>query len=131
MKTGPVTSLRAATSAAIHSVLVMLATTVARAWEAPQPNAVGMWERMDSSGAQAAWFRILDCNGIFQGKMVKVFSSPPGHNPADWRCTSCTGDQSNAPVIGLTFIDGMKRNGLAYERGSILDPRSAHRLGLR
>jgi hypothetical protein len=32
--------------------------------------------------------------------------------------------QRTAPVIGLTFIDAMKRNGLACKDGSILDPRT-------
>ncbi len=104
--------------------LVVLATDAALPKDATEPTASGLWERMDESGAPAAWFRILDCNGVFQGKMVKIFSSPPGQNPADWRCTACSGDQKNAPVIGLTFIRGMKRNGLAYEGGSILDPRT-------
>jgi uncharacterized protein (DUF2147 family) len=90
----------------------------------PQPTAAGLWQKVDSSGAAAGWFRILDCNGIYQGKMVKIFSSPGGPNPADLRCTGCTGAQRNAPFIGLTFISGMRRNGLAYEGGSILDPRT-------
>jgi uncharacterized protein (DUF2147 family) len=56
--------------------------------------------------------------------MVKIFSSPGGQNPSEWRCTGCAGSQKNAPVIGLTFINGMRRNGLAYEGGSIIDPRT-------
>jgi len=100
-----------------------LATAAGPAVGLPQPTAAGLWEKVDSSGA-GAWFRILDCNGIYQGKMVKIFSTPGGPNPADWRCTECAGAQRNAPVIGLTFINGMRRNGLAYEGGSILDPRT-------
>jgi uncharacterized protein (DUF2147 family) len=91
---------------------------------------VGLWERVDDSGAPAAWFRIIDCNGIYQGKMARIFPRP-GQNPAEWRCTGCAGDQRNAPVIGITFINGMRRNGLAYEGGSILDPRTGAVYGAR
>jgi uncharacterized protein (DUF2147 family) len=38
-------------------------------------------------------------------------------------CTKCTGDQKNARMLGLTMIDGMKRYGLEYKDGNILDPR--------
>jgi uncharacterized protein (DUF2147 family) len=124
MRTGAVTDLRAVILRGGLSILVILATAVALAKEAPQPTAAGLWERVDSSGAPAAWFLILECNGTYQGKMVRIFSSPPGQNPEDWRCTVCAGAQRNAPVIGLTFINGMKRNGLSYEGGSILDPRT-------
>jgi uncharacterized protein (DUF2147 family) len=128
MGTGPVTDLRAAAAipAAMIFATTVLATPVFSAAPAKdsQPTAAGLWERVDSSGAPAAWFLILDCNGIYQGKMVKIFSAPPGQSPADWRCTACAGAQKNAPVVGLTFINGMRRNGLAYEGGSILDPRS-------
>jgi uncharacterized protein (DUF2147 family) len=125
MQTGAVADLRAAVILPRSlSILVILTAAVALAKEPPQPTAAGLWERVDSSGAPAAWFRILDCNAIYQGKMVRIFSSPPGQNPEDWRCTNCAGEQRNAPVIGLTFINGMKRNGLSYESGSILDPRT-------
>lgn len=118
------------------AVLAMLAAAAVSAKEPPKEppplTAVGLWERQDdSSGAPAAWFRILDCNGVFQGKMVRIFSAPSGKNPADWRCTSCSGDQKDAPVIGLTFINGMRQNRLAYEGGSILDPRTGSTYGAR
>jgi len=46
----------------------------------------------------------------------------PGDNPNPI-CTKCTGDQKNAPSLGLTIIKGMKRNGMKFEDGTILDPR--------
>ena len=131
MQTGPVTDLRAVILRGGLSILVILTPAIAMAKEPPQPTAAGLWERVDSSGAPAAWFRILDCNGIYQGKMVRIFSSPPGEKPEDWRCTNCAGAQRNTPVIGLTFINGMKRNDLAYEGGSILDPRTGLVYGAR
>lgn len=128
------THLRLAAAAALAAVLAASAAAAAPAKEPPsppQPSAVGIWERVDSSGAPAAWFRILECSGVFQGRMVKIFSAPPGKNPADWRCTACSGEQRDAPVIGLNFINGMRRNGLAYEGGSILDPRTGSVYGAR
>jgi uncharacterized protein (DUF2147 family) len=122
-------------AATAGAAVLMLTIAAPAATGAPQPTAgptaAGLWERVDSSGAPAAWFRILDCNGVYQGKMVKIFSAPPGQNPSDWRCSACVGNQRNAPVIGLTFINGMRRSGLAYEGGSILDPRTGSVYGAR
>ena len=49
-------------------------------------------------------------------------SLKPGEDPNPI-CTHCTGDQKNAPSLGLTIIKGMQRTGLVYQNGSILDPR--------
>jgi uncharacterized protein (DUF2147 family) len=109
-----------------------LPSAVPPAMALPQQTAVGLWERVDdSTGAPAAWFRIIDCNGIYLGKMARIFPRPGQPNPAEWRCSGCAGDQRNAPVIGITFINGMRRNGLAYEGGSILDPRTGSIYGAR
>ena len=127
LKTGPTTRLLGGIAAA---ALCMLAAAVPFAVGAPERTAAGLWEKVDDSGAPAAWFRIIDCNREYQGKMVKIFPTP-GKNPSEWRCTACEGDQKNAPVMGLTFIKGMRRNGLAYEGGSILDPRTGSVYGAR
>ena len=127
LKTDHMTRLGCGIAAAAFYALTIAAPL---AVDAQERTAVGLWERVDEAGAPAAWFRIADCNGEYQGKMVKIFPTP-GKNPSEWRCTACEGNQRNAPVIGLTFIKGMRRNGLAYEGGSILDPRTGSVYGAR
>lgn len=103
-------------------VLCALAAAASLGAGAPQPTAAGLWEKVGDSGMPAAWFRIIDCGGRYEGKIVKMFPTS-GENPSDWRCTECKGDQRNAPVLGLTFIKNMRKDGLTYEGGTILDPR--------
>jgi uncharacterized protein (DUF2147 family) len=85
-------------------------------------SAVGLWEQVDASGKPEGWFRIYECDGRYLGQIVKIFPKP-GEDPNGLRCTECEGDQKDAPVLGLVFIKGMKRNGLRYQGGTILDPR--------
>jgi hypothetical protein len=59
---------------------------------------------------------------VYEGRIVKIFPKP-GEDPSQLRCTKCEGEQKNAPVLGITFIRDMRRNGLTYENGTILDPR--------
>jgi uncharacterized protein (DUF2147 family) len=107
-----------------------LAPQAARAQE---QTAAGLWEKLGDAGKPEGWFRIAQCEGQFEGKIVKIFPKPGGEDPQQWRCTECEGKQKNAPVLGLTFIKGMRRNGLAYENGTILDPRdgSVYRASMR
>lgn len=89
---------------------------------AQEPTAGGIWEKVDDAGKSEGWFRIAEKNGVYEGQIVKMFPEP-GEDLTTWKCTKCEGEQKNAPVLGITFISGMKRKGLAYEDGKILDPR--------
>jgi len=88
---------------------------------AAEPTAVGLWEKVDD-GKPEGWFRIIEKGGVYEGQLVKGFPKP-GEDPSKWRCTKCEDDRKDAPVIGITLIRGMQRQGLAYENGTILDPR--------
>ena len=98
------------------------ATAVLAAPREQMPTAAGLWEKVDDSGSAEAWFLIYECGGAYVGQIAKIFPKP-GEDPSKLRCTKCEGEQKNAPVLGITFIKNMQRNGLTYENGTILDPR--------
>jgi uncharacterized protein (DUF2147 family) len=106
----------------VNAVLLIAASSTSVLAPARMPTAAGLWEKLDSSGQPEAEFRITDCNGLYQGKIVKIFPRP-GENPSTFRCTECEGEQKNAPVVDLTLVKGMRREGLDYRDGTILDPR--------
>jgi uncharacterized protein (DUF2147 family) len=89
---------------------------------AAEPTAVGLWEQVDeSSGKTESWFKISERNGVYEGNVVKIFPKPG--EDENFVCSKCEGSEKGAPVLGLTLIKGMQRNGLAYENGTIMDPR--------
>ena len=109
-------------AAILNAVLLIAAPSTSLFAQARMPTAAGLWEKLNSSGNPEAEFRIVDCNGLYQGKIVKIFPRP-GENASTFRCTECEGEQKNASVVGLTLIKGMRREGLDYRDGTILDPR--------
>jgi len=107
--------------------LVSLNVLACAAPAANEPSAAGLWEQVDDkTGKAESWFSITEKDGIYTGTVVKMFQKPGDPPPESWRCAKCEGAKKNAPVIGLTLIEGMKRNGLKYEDGTILDPRDGN-----
>jgi uncharacterized protein (DUF2147 family) len=107
--------------AAFLAATVFALLTTAAAHAQPVPTAKGFWEQADDQGNVGAWFLFSEKDGVYSGRIVKMFKKPGV--PTVNLCAKCPGDQKNARMLGLTIVSGMKRDGLKYTDGSILDPR--------
>lgn len=97
-------------------VLVLFATTAVKA-----QTCIGTWITIDDeTGKKKSKVELYKKDGILYGKIVYLY--PREGREENPKCTKCSGDRKNQPLVGLQIVRGMKWDGEEWEDGTIVDP---------
>ena len=90
---------------------------------ADESSPAGLWKTIDDkTGKERSFVRITENNGVFEGKVEKIYDQP-GDDPQHL-CKECEGERKDKSVMGMTILWGLKKDGDQYTGGEILDPKN-------
>ena len=96
----------------------LLGAGLALAADAP----VGKWNTVDDkTGKVESVVEVYQEGGKLFGKIVAL-TEPTDANGQPKRCTKCTGDDKDKPIVGLVIVKGISASGERYKDGTITDP---------
>lgn len=82
---------------------------------------VGKWKTIDDeTGKEKSIVEIYENKGKIYGKVIEILQEENKKKI----CTNCSGEDKDKPVLGLTIIKGLKKDGNEYSSGKILDPKN-------
>jgi len=105
----------------IHAALIAASALSGAAFAADMNSPVGLWKNIDDkTGKPKALIRISEANGIYQGKIEKLFR--PADQDQNPKCEKCEGADKGQPLIGLAIIKDIRKDDDEYSGGTIMDP---------
>lgn len=79
---------------------------------------VGTWKTIDDETGEAkSYVQIYEVKGKLYGKITKLLKESQ-----DKLCTECTGKDKDKPIVGLTILKNLSKDGEEYGGGTIMDP---------
>ena len=84
-------------------------------------SCVGKWITIDDeTGKQKSIVELYKQNDKLYGKITYLFPREGrGPNP---KCTKCTDDRKDEPLVGLQIVRNLKWDGSTWNSGTIVDP---------
>ena len=82
---------------------------------------IGKWKTIDDeTGNAKSIVEVYERSGKIYGKVIEILEAENRKKV----CSNCAGDDKNKPILGLTIIKGLKKEGDEYTGGKILDPKN-------
>jgi uncharacterized protein (DUF2147 family) len=86
-----------------------------------QATPAGTWKTIDDeTRTEKSTVRITETGGVLSGKIEKIADA----TKQDSKCDKCEGAKKDQPVLGMTIVEGVKKNPdeAYWDGGTILDP---------
>lgn len=84
-------------------------------------SVIGKWKTIDDTTGEAkSIVEVFSKSGKIYAKVVDVLDPATKNN----LCKQCSGEDKNKPILGLTIIKGLSKDGSEYNSGEILDPKN-------
>lgn len=94
---------------------------LASAFVANSQTCSGKWTTIDDeTGKKKSIVELYKSDGKLYGKITYLY--PREGREENPKCTKCTDDRKNKPLVGLQIVRGCKWDGTEWEGGTIVDP---------
>lgn len=88
---------------------------------AKSQTVTGKWKTIDDeTGNAKAIVEIYEESGKIYGKVVDILEEENKKRV----CSNCSGEDKDKPILGMTIIKGLSKEGSEYANGKILDPKN-------
>ena len=91
---------------------------------------VGSWRTFDDrTGLERGLVVVTEQSGVLTGRVASILDP----KEATRVCEACTDARKNQPILGMTILTGLHRDGDDWDGGQILDPQtgSVYRCSMR
>ena len=104
----------------MKTIFLLLLSIVFSTVQAQKSSVLGKWKSIDDETGKALGIvHIYEEGGKIYGKVVEILNP----KDRDKLCNNCAGEDKNEPILGLTILRGLSKDGHEYNGGKILDPK--------
>ena len=105
----------------MKKIITVAVLLISSTFYAQSNGVTGKWKTVDDETGQAkSIVDIFEKSGKIYGKVTEIFDTEHKKD----LCKDCSGEDANKPILGLTIIKGLSKDGNEYNSGEIMDPKN-------
>lgn len=105
----------------MRKIIIFFILFIAVISNAQNNSVIGKWKTIDDeTGKPKSIVEIYEKSGKIYGKVIDILDTIHKND----LCKECSGEDANKPILGITVIKGLKKDGDEYSSGKILDPKN-------
>ena len=105
----------------MKNTITIIALFISTVFYAQNHSVTGKWKTIDDeTGDAKSIIEIYEKSGKVYGKVIDILDKEHKKD----LCRECSGEDYNKPIIGMTILKGLTKDGNEYNSGKIMDPKT-------